>query len=100
MNTQALTVREAAARSERHADADREVRHCLDAVIAEQVLHALGRPPDLHAVQVRPLWLDQVRVNIFLGADAASVRVGHSYFLAIGGDGNILSSSPKITRLY
>ena len=100
MNTQALTVREAAARSARQTDAHREERHCLDAVIAEQVLHALGRPPNLHAVQVRPLWANRVRVNVLLGADAASVLVGHSYFLAVSDDGNILASDPKIVRLY
>jgi hypothetical protein len=100
MNTQELTVRDAAARSERHSDAQRDVRDCLDDVIVEQVLHALGRPPNLHAVQVRPLWLDRVRVNVLLGADAASVLVGHSYFLVISNDGNILSSTPNLTRLY
>jgi hypothetical protein len=79
---------------------EQQVQNSLNAVVGEQVMHALGRPPDLYAVQVKRLWLDNLRVNILLGADATSVRVGHSYFLTVSGDGNILSSNPKITKLY
>lgn len=97
MATKALQSRDEKAR---HLSDEKEVRLCLDAVIREQVLHALGRPPGLHAVQVRPLWPGRYRVNVLLGADAAAVRVGHSYYLAVGDDGNILSSSPELARLY
>jgi hypothetical protein len=79
---------------------EHQVQDSLNAVIGEQVMHALGRPPNLYAVQVRHLWLDNLRVNVLVGADATSVRVGHSYFLTVSGDGNILSSNPKITKLY
>jgi hypothetical protein len=37
-------------------------------------------------------------VNILVGLDAASVKVAHSYFLVADSDGNILASTPKITR--
>jgi len=32
--------------------------------------------------------------------DAASVRVAHSYFLVADSNGNIVTSTPKITRHY
>jgi hypothetical protein len=71
-----------------------------DAVIGDHVLRGLGRPGGLQRVQVRRLWADYYRVNVFVGLDAASARVAHSYFLAADGDGNIVRSTPEITRLY
>jgi hypothetical protein len=75
----------------------REQRH---AAICGHVLHALGQPGGLYEVEVRPLWQHHYRVNVLVGADAASVRVAHSFFLVTGGDGKILASTPKITRQY
>jgi hypothetical protein len=69
-------------------------------LIGEQVLHILGRPPALFKVQVRPLWGTYYRVNVFVGADAASAQVAHSYFLGADGDGKIDAPSPKITNKY
>jgi hypothetical protein len=40
------------------------------------------------------------RVNVFVGADAASARVAHSFFVEADGNGKILSSSPAVARLY
>ena len=71
-----------------------------DAVIGEHVLHALGRPGDLERVEVRRLWKDHYRVNVFVGAVAGSTRVAHSYFLVADGEGNVAESTPKITRQY
>src|SRR6185369_3312750 len=73
---------------------------CLDAVINEQVLHALGRPPDMVGVQIRKVWQGHYRVNVLLGRDAASVHVGHSYYLTVSDDGGILSARPSIDRVY
>lgn len=64
------------------------------------VLAALGRPPNLFVVAVRPLWENYFRVNVMVGPDAASVRIVHSYFMAATESGNILSSIPPIMRLY
>jgi hypothetical protein len=78
-------------------------QHQLETVndlIGEQVLHLLGRPPGLFGVQVRPLWNNYYRVNVFVGADATSVRVAHSYFLGADGDGKITAPAPTITRQY
>jgi hypothetical protein len=70
----------------------------LDSHIADQLVHQLGRPAQLHTVQVRRLWQDYYRVNILVGADVASAKVAHSYFLKVDGDGNIIESTPKIER--
>jgi hypothetical protein len=72
----------------------------LNALLAEQVVHTLGKPEGLHQVQVRRLWGNYFRVNILIGADAASVRVANSYFLKADGEGNIVESTPKILRQY
>ncbi len=66
----------------------------LNDLIAEQVLHALGAPGDLLKVQIRRLWENYYRVNVFVGVDAASARVANSFFLTADGDGNILNKAP------
>jgi hypothetical protein len=76
----------------------KDLGEALNALIAEQVVHILGKPEGLHQVQVRPLWGNYFRVNVLIGADAASFRVANSYFLRADGDGNIVESTPKITR--
>ena len=83
-------------------DARREDRSekALAARIGNHLLHALGEPGELQRVQVRPLWENHYRANVFVGADAASAKVAHSYFLVTDGDGNVLASSPAITRRY
>jgi hypothetical protein len=40
-------------------------RETLNALVREQVLHALGEPEGLLNVQVRPLWEGHFRVKIF-----------------------------------
>jgi hypothetical protein len=65
-----------------------------------QQMSTLGQPADLHGAQVRLLWKDHYRVNVLVGADAVSAKVAHSYFLVADGDGNIIASTPKITREY
>ena len=70
------------------------------ALIGEQVIHALGKPTDLLAVQVRPLWGSRFRVNVFAGPDIASARVANSFFLEADDDGKIIASTPPITRQF
>ena len=67
--------------------------------IGDHVMRTLGRPRGPYRVQVRPLWPDHYRVNVFIG-DTASIRLAHSYFLVVDGEGNIVESTPKITRQY
>jgi len=63
-------------------------------------MSTLGKPGDLHAVQVRWLWEDHYRVNVFVGPDAASAKVANSYFLVVDDGGNIIASTPTIRRQY
>jgi hypothetical protein len=85
---------------EQHPDLEADRRPWRIAAIGTHVLRALGRPGELRRVQVQPLWLDHYRVNVLVGADAASVKVAHSYFLVADGDGNVLRSAPEITKQY
>ncbi len=69
-------------------------------VIVGQLLQALGRPGTLYRVEVRHLWQNHYRANVFVGADAASTRIAHSFFLSTSEDGHIDASAPDITRKY
>jgi hypothetical protein len=86
--------------SEQLSGLDRHEQEALNAVIGEQVIHALGEPADLLAVSVRPLWETYYRVNVFVGPDVTSARVANSYFLEIDAEGKITAATPKITRRY
>jgi hypothetical protein len=68
--------------------------------IVAWVLDSLGQPEGLHEVQVRPLWTDHYRVNVLVGPDAASVRVAHSFFLEANREGDIIGSTPTISKQY
>ncbi len=69
-------------------------------VIAGQVLQALGRPATLFRVEVRLLWDNHYRANLFFGADVVSTRIAHSFFVVADDDGNIVTSKPEITKTY
>lgn len=69
-------------------------------LIEQWILAFLGQPEDLHKVQVRRLWSGHYRVNVLVGPNAASVRVAHSYFLEANDDGDIVSSTPCVTKQY
>lgn len=75
-------------------------RQTLNALVGEQVLHALGEPRNLLKVQVRPLWDGNYRVNVVVGADATDAKIPHSYFVVADADGNVLDASPKIHKHY
>jgi hypothetical protein len=82
------------------AEAELHAERSLEAAIRRNVMHDLGWPADLHEVQVRQLWESNYRVNVFVGPDAASAKVVHSFFLTADADGEVLASTPAITRLY
>ena len=84
----------------KHTDQKQQDCQRLRAAAGKHVIHFLGQPGDLYKVQVRPLWEDRYRVNVLVGADAVSAKVAHSYFLVIDRDGNVVKSTPKITRQY
>jgi hypothetical protein len=87
-------------KSENHKDLEQHRRELLDALIGQQVIHILGEPADLLRLQIRRLWQNHYRVNVVTGADAASAKIGESYFLKVDSDGNIVDSTPKITKRY
>jgi hypothetical protein len=72
----------------------------LSAALRRHVLRDLGEPGDLLRVQVQRLWEEHYRVNVLVGADAASARIAHSYFLVVDGAGHISACTPEITRRY
>jgi len=86
--------------AEHQADGEKRVRQQLNSIIGEQVMHSLGQPGDLQRIQVRKLWDDRYRVNIYIGPDTTSAIVAHSYFLVTDTEGNIVAANPKITKKY
>jgi hypothetical protein len=72
----------------------------LNNLISEQVIHALGTPIDLRNVQVRKVWDDHYRVNVFVGMNAGSVRVANSFLVVSDSDGRLIGSTPTITKQY
>jgi hypothetical protein len=87
-------------RDDPQADAGDGGQPRRNAAIGRHVLHGLGQPGALLRVDVRHLWQDHFRVNVVVGPDAASARITHSYFLVADGAGNVLASTPKLTRRY
>jgi hypothetical protein len=81
-------------------ESERQEDGLLEAVVGDNVLSALGRPAGLHRVQVTRVWADNYRVNVFVGPDAASFTVAHSYFLRADGNGKIVVCCPPIARAY
>jgi hypothetical protein len=69
-------------------------------LIRSHLMSALGSPGNLQRVQVRRLWENHYRVNVLIGADIASVKVAHSYFVEADDNGTIITSTPEITRQY
>jgi hypothetical protein len=67
--------------------------------IRRHVLSVLGRPEGLLRVGVYPLWDDRYRVNVLVGADAATAAAADSFFVVVDG-GAIVRSTPTITRRY
>jgi hypothetical protein len=75
-------------------------RESLRALIRAQVVRMLGTPEDMRKVLVHPVGQASYRVNVVVGKDAATARIADSFFLTADEEGNILTSSPKIARLY
>ena len=85
---------------EQQRDDERQEREKLNALIGERVIHTLGKPGGLYKVQVRRLWGDYYRVNVLIGEDVVSAKMANSYFVEADSDGNIVASTPKITKRY
>ena len=81
------------------AEPAKQAQEQRSGALAGQLLQALGRPTALYRVEVRHLWERYYRANVFVGADLASMRVAHSFFLEADDD-NIIASTPPITRMY
>jgi hypothetical protein len=75
-------------------------RAAIRGFIEKQVIHRLGSPGDLLMVQVRPVGGDRYRVNIVVGKNVTSSKIAQSYFLVADDEGNIVSSTPTIARVY
>ncbi|WP_435011408.1 hypothetical protein P12x_002717 [Tundrisphaera lichenicola] len=85
---------------DRDKPADGIQRDSLNEHIGRQVVRSLGTPKDLLKVQVKPLGGDRYRVNVLVGKSPNTARITDSFFLTADGEGNIVTSSPAIAKLY
>jgi hypothetical protein len=85
---------------EQDKEFEKQANAARDTLIEEQVLHRLGTPDDLCNVQVRRLWKDHFRVNVFIGATPTSAKIANSYFIVLDGDGSVVESVPTIVKQY
>jgi len=72
----------------------------LEGAVCANVLAALGQPAGPHRVQGRHVGGGRYRVNVFVGEHAAAFRIAHSFFVEADGNGNVVESTPPITRAY
>jgi len=86
--------------SEEDVTADQIMRDSVNNSIRKQVVRSLGTPGDLLSVQVRPVGGERYRVNVVVGKNVSSSRIPNSFFLTADAEGNILTSSPEILRVY
>jgi hypothetical protein len=84
---------------ERDERAPRPEREGRDARIRQRVMHTLGLHDLPYTVQVRPLWGDHYRINVFVGAVGTSARIARSYFVQADAEGNIIESTPELAGL-
>ncbi len=64
------------------------------------VMSGLGRPGNFFRISAVLLWENRYRVNVQTGPDAASARIAHSFFVTADEKGNVVESTPPITRQY
>ena len=86
--------------AEEKADGEKRIHQQLHAIVGEQVMHGLGQPAGFHRIQVRKLWDNRYRVNVYTGTEPTSAIVAHSYFLVTDEAGNIVTATPRITKRY
>jgi hypothetical protein len=86
--------------STQQADPAKRAPEQRNGIILVQLMKALGRPTALYRVEVRHLWDNHYRANVFVGTAVTSVRIAHSFFLRIDEDDNIVASMPSISRKY
>lgn len=70
------------------------------AVIANQVIDALGCPPDLYTVGAHNVYGSKWRINVWCETNPNSYLIKHSYFVTADGDDKIVNSNPPIKKTY
>ena len=73
-----------------------------DRWIADRVFERLGRPRDLFRIQIRQLWGDKFRVNVYRETDTTQalprIQMTDSFFVTT--DHDTMTSRPTIEKKY
>jgi hypothetical protein len=89
-----------ATKQQEQQPSQKQERDQMRALIGKNVLQTLGQPANFLRLQVQTLWGDRFRVNVLVGSDMASAKIVDSFFVLVDAEGNILSSTPKIAKMY
>lgn len=68
--------------------------------LRSQILATLGRPPYLYKIQIARLWENTYRANVLVGNAVDTIRCAHSYFVETTDAGVVVTSTPKLNRVY
>jgi hypothetical protein len=81
-----------------HAEPAKRTHEQRNGVIIGQLMQVLGRLAAPSRVEVRHLWDNHYRANVFVGATIISTRIAQRFFLTADEDGNIVASTPDLTK--
>jgi hypothetical protein len=93
------TIDRAQREDRRREERDNQKQALLASLVFQQVMQALGELPNLFRLQVRPLWEGRFRANVYVGPDALSSRIVHSFFIITDDEGRIVESRPLFTSI-
>jgi hypothetical protein len=79
-------------------DKEQQGAEKVKTLIVGHVLRALGGAGGKGRLQVRPLWDEYYRVNVVVGDGPGCFTIARSYFLRTDGAGNVLESTPELTK--
>jgi hypothetical protein len=93
-------AKQPAARSEEETELTDQGPKRLARTICLNIMAALGRPGDFLRIAAYHVSGNSYRVNVLTGADAASARIAHSFFVTADASGSVTGSDPVIVKQY
>jgi hypothetical protein len=78
------------------ADGGERVLQRLEAEVRTRLPRGPGRSFTPLRVQVRRLWENHYRVNVYVGGEGPTATIAHSFFLVADATGAVLASTPTM----
>ena len=81
------------------ADKQQRASDVIAKRVGDNILLGLGRPSNLVHIQVKRLWESAYRVNVLIGV-LLDATIQHSYFVKTNEEGEIVTTNPRVKRIY